>query len=304
VLGIAITERSVQAVELSANGSSHTLLAIDGWENTLLGPGAGEHIKGSQQFEESLGAFLKVNRVKTHRALVALDSSFMFLHTFPCTEDATRSDLLANLTWELRQHQPESDPQEFISDVHKLPLPMPSGAASKSQQPEGTAACLGVCVRRSDVQTVSRSLSKLGLGVQVVDTDHFSAELALRVNYPDAYKRALALVGIKEHRLDVSMLRDGNLVSYYYKTVRSAQEIAESIAQIGRSTPGLQSIVTYGPGLDRELLSHIRRVSPLLVEAMNPLRHIQVSDALRIADHLSVPSYRFATAVGVALREE
>jgi hypothetical protein len=48
----------------------------------------------------------------------------------------------------------------------------------------------------------------------------------------------------------------------------------------------------------------IRRASSILVEAMNPLRHVQVSDALRVAEHLSMPTYRFAAPVGVALRQD
>ena len=74
--------------------------------------------------------------------------------------------------------------------------------------------------------------------------------------------------------------------------------------RLSREALGIYSIMTYGPYLDNDLLIRIRRSSALLVEALNPLRHITVSDTLRLADHLSMPSYRFASAVGVALRRD
>jgi hypothetical protein len=114
----------------------------------------------------------------------------------------------------------------------------------------------------------------------------------------------LALVGVKENRLDISILRNGNLEGYSYQVVSSNQEIIEAIGALSRQTQGIFSITAYGPYLDTDLLHRIRRASALLVEALNPLRHVSVADSLRLADHLTAPSYRFASAVGVALRRE
>lgn len=144
----------------------------------------------------------------------------------------------------------------------------------------------------------------MGLTLHVLDVDHFSADTALRVNYPDTNRKYLALVGVKENRLDVSLIKNGNMESYSYSVVQSNKEIVEQIGLLSRETKGIYSITVYGPFLDKDLLVQIRRGSSLLVEALNPLRHVKVSDSLRLADHLSVPSYRFASAVGVALRRD
>jgi len=102
----------------------------------------------------------------------------------------------------------------------------------------------------------------------------------------------------------VSVLRNGNLEGYSYRAPSSNQEIVETIGAISRETPGILSVMVYGPYLDTDLLQQIRRGSALLVEAMNPLRHVAVADSIRMAEHLTAPSYRFASAIGAALRRE
>jgi Tfp pilus assembly PilM family ATPase len=159
-------------------------------------------------------------------------------------------------------------------------------------------------VRRSHAAAIQRMLAQLGLELHILDVDHFAADTALRLNYPDSYRKYLALVGVKENRLDISLIRNGSMESYTYAVVGSNKEIVDRFARLSEEAKGVHAITTYGTYLDRDLLTQIRRSSKLLVEAMNPLRHIQVSDSLRIADHLSMPSYRFAAAVGAALRRD
>ena len=159
-------------------------------------------------------------------------------------------------------------------------------------------------MKRKDAYTVQHALSKLGLDLHILDVDHFSADTALRTNYPDTNRKYLALVGIKENRLDISLIKNGNMESYSYCVVQSNKEIVDQIATLARDTRGIHSIAVYGTYLDKDLLVQIRRASALLVEALNPLRHVKVADSLRLADNLSLPSYRFASAVGVALRRD
>lgn len=293
VLGLSITDRSVQAVEVEQEGPANTLLAIDEWENTLPAGGADDG-HGADRFAEYLSAFLKVNRVKARRASVALDTSSLFINSFPMEDGLSHVDINEQIQWELGQFFPGSRPNEFVTDVHVMPR----------SPADAWTSVLSVSVRRRDAYAVQSAVGRLGLGLHIVDVDHFSADTALRVNYPDTERKYLALVGVKENRLDISLLRNGNLESYSYAVVQSNQEIVQQIGALSRDVRGIQSITVYGPHLDKDLLVLIRRGSALLVEALNPLRHVKVADSLRLADHLSVPSYRFASAVGVALRRE
>jgi Tfp pilus assembly PilM family ATPase len=293
VLGLSITDRTVQAVEVEQDGPSNSLLAIDEWENTFPF-GTPDDTHGIDQFIEYLSAFMKVNKVKAKRVSVALDTSSLFINSFPLEEGLSRVEINEHVNWELGQFFPAVPPKEFVTDIHM----MAAHPAERWNQ------VLSVSVRRRDAYAVQSAISKLGLNLHILDVDHFSADTALRINYPDTERKFIALVGVKENRLDISLLRNGTMEAYSYCIVQSNQEIVDQVGALSRDVKGIQSITAYGPYLEKDILVLIRRGSALLVEALNPLRHVKVSDSLRLADHLSVPSYRFASAVGVALRRE
>ncbi len=294
-LGLSISGHGVQAVEIERGGTSGMLMAIDEWENRFPFDHAdsGEP-DTSREFGEYLQAFIKVNRVKATQVSVALDTSLLFLNTLPVEDGLPRPRINELIDWELHQFFPDIQPKEFITDIHVM----------ATHRDQGWNELLAVSIRRRHTLAIKEALRAVGLTLHIVDVDHFSADMALRINYPDTYRRFLALVGVKENRLDISLMKNGALQSYSYVTVKSNQDIVDQIATLSRETKGIYSITVYGPHLDKDLLVQIRRGSALLVEALNPLRHINVSDSLRLSDHLSVPSYRFASAVGVALRRD
>lgn len=293
VLGLSISDKSVQAVEMEQDGPANTLCAIDEWENTFLG-GTPDSDEGLAQFTEYTSAFLKVNKVKAKRVSVALDTSYLFINSFPLEDGLSRVEINEHINWELNQFFPNTPVKEFLTDIHIM-------APHKTERWNHV---LSVSLRRRDAFAVQEAIQQLGLSLHIIDADHFSADTSFRLNYPDSERKYIALIGIKENRLDISLLNRGNMEAYSYAIVQSNQEIIDRIGELSRDLKGIQSITVYGPYLDKDLLVLIRRASSLLVEALNPLRHVNVSDSLRLADHLSVPSYRFASAVGVALRRD
>ena len=294
IVGLAISGGGIQAVELDRSGPTTTLLAIDAWENTLTGGAADGSAEGLREFQRHFGRFVRENRVRASRVSIALDTGLLFLNSMPIDQGLTRSEINDHVKWELSQYFPDVDAANFITDVHIL--------TERANDPFNEA--LSVSVRRHDALAIQKAATTAGMALDIVDADHFAADTALRINYPDTYRKYIALVGVKETRLDISLMRNGSLESYRYLIVQSNQEIIQGIAALARKTPGIYSMTVYGPYLDRDLLTQIRRGSPILVEALNPLRHVNVSEALRLADHLTVPSYRFAAAVGVALRRD
>ena len=294
IVGLSISGGGIQAVELDRSGPTTTLLSIDEWENTLPDASANGSDEGLQEFQRLFGTFARENQVRANRLSISLDTSMLFLNSMPIDQGLTRSEINDRVKWELSQYFPGVNSGDFITDVHIL--------TEHANDPYNEA--LSVSVRRHDAATVQKAAAAVGMELAIVDADHFAADTALRINYPDTYRKYIALIGVKENRLDISLMRNGSLESYRYLIVQSNQEIIEGIASLARKTPGIYSITVYGPYLDRDLLTQIRRGSPILVEALNPLRHVNVSDNLRLADHLTVPSYRFAAAVGVALRRD
>jgi len=292
IIGLCIGSSSVQAVELDRSEGTATLLALDEWPATLLGDEA--PADAADRLTALLTGFLRAYDVRARHIAVALDSSHLFLTTLPADTALSREELQEQLHWEIAQYHPDVPPREFIVDTHVL-----------RERPEASVRdLLGVGVRRRIVDMLHRASARAGLELGIVDLDHFSAETALRVNYPDTSDKVLALVGIKERRLDVSLIRRGTLEAYDFHAVGSNAEIVDHIGAISRETEGIYSITVYGPHLEKFLLVEIRRESSMLVEALNPLRHVGVAPSLRLSESLTAPSYRFAAAIGVALRRD
>jgi Tfp pilus assembly PilM family ATPase len=293
ILGLSLGAKRIQAVELDQDDASNTLRAVDEWDNTLQSNGK-KSVQGTEVFVSRLGEFIKENRVKARKVSIAFDSSHLFLNTIPLEDGLSRTEMNEHINWELMQFFPETSPREFITDMHVL----------SQDSKERLSQVLSVSVRREDINTMQDVVKKLGLVLHIIDVDHFSADTALRINYPDTSKKFVALVGVKENRLDISLIRNGNLESYSYSMVSSNDEIVEQIGYLSRETPDIFSIVAYGTHLDKDLLVQIRRGASLLVEALNPLRHVKVSEELSLSGHISGPSYRYTSAVGVALRRD
>jgi Tfp pilus assembly PilM family ATPase len=293
IIGLNIGTKVVHAVEVEHVGPTKTLLAMDEFPSPFTkntGPTEDE----IHRLAAALGLYIKANDVKSRRVSVALDTSNLFLNTIPVDAGLSQEQMNEHLNWELSQYFPETPPAEFITDVHVL----------TENETHQWSEILSVSVRRSQTNGIRKAVEMLGLSLHIVDVDHFSAETALRMNYPDTNAKYLAMVGVKQHRLDVSLIRKGKMESYSYYLVNSDAEIVKRIGTLSRETRGIFSIISYGPHLEKDLLVEIRRGSSMLVEALNPLRHLRISSKLKLGENLTGPSYRFAAAVGVALRRD
>lgn len=293
-LGISISGKKIQAVEMEKNGLHGVLRTIDEWENMLP---SGLEPPGPYEldlFADTLAAFLTAGMVKAQNVSLALDSSSLFIHRIPIEENAPDAAIREQVEWELAQYFPDAGAGAFITDYHRMSQ-FPSVRLNE---------VLSVSVRKSVAQSIGKVLKGLGLRLQVVDADHFAAESALRVNYPDSLRRHVALVGIKEERIDISILKNGNLEAYRHVSVHSTEEIIAEVGSLAQESGGVFTIVAYGTALNAELLHGIRQEAGSLVEALNPLRHVAIADSLRVAEHLTTPSYRFASVIGLALRRD
>jgi Tfp pilus assembly PilM family ATPase len=294
IVGISITGTSVHAVELSKSGVVSTLHAIDEWENPFgTGPEEADP-QALDLFTEYLAAFIKINQVKATHASVALDSSSLFIHRLPVEENSSDGAIREQIRWEIEQYFPGIPSSEFITDYHRMAR-FPSVRLNE---------VLSVTVRRTTAQGLEKALANVGLRLHILDADQFSAETTFRQNYPDALRRHIALVGIKGHRIDTTVLKNGNMEAYAFAPVQTLDDICERIATLSRDNAGVPSIVVYGPALTAALLTQIRHGVSVLVEALNPLRNVTIANTLRVGEHLSTPSYRFAAVLGVALRRD
>ncbi len=296
ILGVHICPHQIRAAALERGSRESRVL--------LLGEMSAEFPAGmhdptdpepaSTALAATLAAFVRDLRPQIQNVGVTFDAAFLYLAAIPTTPRASASELDDRVAWELSQYFPGTGLDQFVTDMHVIANPV----AQRYDE------LLVVAIRRILTRAVRKALEKEGFSLHLVDVDHFSTELALKLNYPDTYSRYVGLVGVKDLRLDVSLLRNGALESYRYYQLHSRTDAIQILGTLSRETPGLASLVVYGPALDNNLLIQLRQASAIVVEALNPLRHVGVAETVRLPASVDSPPYRFAPAIGVALRRD
>lgn len=296
IIGLHLSPHDVRAVAVDRSDNVCTLHAIDEWPAGFPASVYDDADPGGacRMLTGAVRAFLQKHQFQAGRASVALDSTMVFLTTLPAARGFDRAAVDERFAWELSQFFPGTPPSAFVSDVHVM-------ANSSAQDFDEVMAA---AIRKPLARGIEQALREAGLRVEIIDVDQFSADVALRENYPDAYSRLILLAGIKERRLDLSLLRNGVLESYRYHVLASRADAVQLLGTLSREGAGLTSVVAFGPALDNELLVKLRHTSAVVVESLNPLRHVAVADSVQPADYLTSPSYRFAAAIGVALRRD
>lgn len=292
VLGLYCSERTAQAVIVERNGISNRLLDLHEWENTLFDY-AGDDTPGMDEFVEQLSLFLKPHQ-RAEQVGVALDTSLLFFNTIPFETTASRQQIKEQLEWELQEYFPGSPHNAFASDIHTL-------ARHQDSQYDNV---LAISVRRDLIQKLHSGLRRLKLTLDIVDSDFFSADSSLRVNSPEMSNRSFVLAGVKEGRIDTSIIRNNEVESYAYYEATTDEDIVQKIKTISQSESGLHSILLFGTGLTRELITEIRKHSPTLIETLNPFRVVDIAGSVKLEKDPTPMSFRYAAAVGVALRDD
>jgi len=293
VIGLWLSEHVAQAVWLELGPPRSALLAVAEWENTLFDY-AGDDTPGVDEFVDRLSQFISGQNQRVDHVSVAIDSSMLFINTIPILQAASSEEIEAQVQWEVAQYFPGVPPDAFLTDAHTL----------SRVQSNGYKEILTVTVRRDHTRKLQRVCSRLKLRLDVVDVDHFSADSALRENYPEVANKQLALVGIKKERMDVSVMRYSDLETYSFSANLSTTEMVQQLSRLAKSSRGLSSITLYGPELTMAMLGNARNTADIPVELLNPLRSIDVATSLRSNSDVASASHRYAAAIGVALRQE
>lgn len=296
VLGVHICPHQVRAVAMERGQRDGRLLMLK--EIPADFP-VGLHDQAdpgpsSTALAEALAGFTSTIAPPIKNVAVTFDTAFLFLAAIPMEPRSSEDAMRQRVTWELAQFFPDVPADQFVTDMHVIANP----AAQQFDE------LLVVAIRRALTRAVRKALESHGFALRLVDADHFSTELALKLNYPDTYTRFVALVGIKDQRLDMSLLRNGAIEAYRYYQLSGKTDAIQILGTLSRESPGLASIMVYGPALDNALLIQLRQASTIVVESLNPLRHVGVAETVQLPESSVSPAYRFAPAIGVALRRD
>lgn len=238
--------------------------------------------------EKSSKIFKKVSKVS-----IALDNASVALHTFPIDSSLTPADRQNQIDWELGNFIPNYLSRSSINDVHVL----------RTRAQEHVAELLVITAGKPTVVRLQQSLAHEGFELHMLDTNHFSGQYALSINYPEARTKSVLLASIGHDRVDAGMVNHGRLSSYSFTSVASADDVASYLLKQTEASPGIDVIV-YGTGIDTPMLNMLDEKFPGKLVRLNPFRMLPTASYFRDEGMLVGLEHRYTAAVGIALRRQ
>jgi Tfp pilus assembly PilM family ATPase len=246
-------------------------------------------------FVSELKSIIKQQKVTAEIISFALPPDPMFINIIPVDPALKGKDLSQYLQWEMNQYFPDASPKEFIIGADGLPL------ENKTAQ-----QTFMVAVRRGVAAFLQKAVAGLKLNLNIIDIDQFSTEKTLITNYPEILDHEIVLFGLRKNGVDASLIHEGAMTDYrafLYNgdsdPTKPIMEYLKYLKQKDIDTPA--AILLHGIDIAHDFVVSLRTTTGIKQTlAMNSLRKIRASDKLSKA--FMKESYRFAAAIGLALR--
>jgi Tfp pilus assembly PilM family ATPase len=279
---------SPKGFTLTAAGSYISQLDFDD-QALFEQPGATQR---EQLFAHELSTFLKKIGSGSKHFSFALNSKMVMLQTIPVDSSLGQNEVEQQAKWELNQYFLDSHPHSFSVSTQRLP-----GEPDTSSTPT-----LVLAVRKSFVNFLTRVCAQSGTTLNIVDVDHFAAENAFLVNYPESVTKRCLLVGADEDSFDVSILAAGQTVDVSIVPRSSMTDISQLVAYVAMTKP--EAIYFHGRIVTRELVEETYRATQVSAEILNPFLKVALPKSLSNNAEILKEQQSYAAAVGLALRTE
>ena len=226
----------------------------------------------------------------------ALPPDPVFINMIPADPSLKGPELNEYLQWEMEQYYPGTPAKDFIIDSHAL------------RSPEGSSKELFmVSVRKSTVGFIQKVTAELKLKLNIIDIDQFSTEKTLLFNYPEVLDHPIVLFGVRYGFVDASLVHKGEMSDYRSFPSQSDRDTKKAIHSYltylkekdVRELPA--ALLLHGTDIPQSLILELRNETGIKQTlTINSCRKLPTSG--KVSKALMQESYRFAAAIGLALR--
>lgn len=297
-VGVSFLKDKIQLAEIE-HGKKQTVIALAERDTTMNFTQAGVSLSADHpklgSFAREIKDLLRQHKVTAEYISFALPPEMVFINIIPVDVSLSEQELPRYLQWEVDQYFPGAPQKEFIVDSHGLPV-----EKAKAQQ------TFMVAVRRGMAAFLQKTVAAINMKLNIVDVDQFSTEKTLITNYPEILDHDIVLFGLRSGGVDASLIHSGQMTDY-----RSFRYNGESnpekpimsylkyLKQKGSDTPA--AMLLHGTDVGQDLVVSLRRSSGIKQTlALNAFRKIIAAE--KLYKPFVQESYRFAAAIGLALR--
>jgi Tfp pilus assembly PilM family ATPase len=298
-LGLSFLRGRIQAAEIE-HGKHVQLTGLAERDSTLDFSQVGAQLNATHPqlptFVSELKELINENRFLAGIISYALPPDPVFINMIPADPSLKGPELNEYLQWEMEQYYPGTPAREFIIDFHALHTPKGS-----------PKELFMVSVRRGMAGFIQKVTTDLKLKLNIIDIDQFSTEKTLLFNYPEVLDHPIVLCGVRFGFVDASLVHKGEMSDYRSFRSSSDSDVKKAIHQYlkylkekdVRETPA--ALLLHGADIPLSLILELRTETGIKQTlAINSCRKLPVS--AKVSKPLLQESYRFAAAIGLALR--
>jgi Tfp pilus assembly PilM family ATPase len=298
-LGLSFLKGRIQAAEIE-HGKHVQLTGLAERDSTLDLSQVGSQLSATHPqlptFVSEVKELLNENKFLAGIISYALPPDPVFINMIPADPSLKGPELNEYLQWEMEQYYPGTSPKEFIIDSHAL-----RGAKGSSKE------LFMVSVRKSTVGFIQKVTADLRLKLNIIDIDQFSTEKTLLFNYPEVLDHPIVLFGVRYGYVDASLVHKGEMSDYRSFRSNADSDVKKSIHEYLKylkekdvqESPA--ALLLHGSDIAQSLILELRKETGIKQTlAMNSCRKLPTSG--KVSKPLLQESYRFAAAIGLALR--
>ncbi len=298
-LGVSFLKGCIQLAEVE-HGKTAQVTVLAERETSIDFVQAGVNLSPDhpqlRTFVTELGDTMKQHKISTAHISFAVPAEPVFINIIPVDSSLKGPELGQYLQWEVDQYFPSLQPKEFVMSSQELPE-----TKTKNRN------LFVVCVRRGMVGFLQKTAAELKLKLHLVDIDHFSTEKTLLQNYPEVLVHPVVLFGLRYGGVDASLVSNSAMTDYRAFMATSPDEMKKAIQTYLKYLKERNSVNTpsalflHGNEIPKDLPKILHSETGIQCVALNSVRKLATSP--KLYKPLLQESYRFAAAIGLALRK-
>lgn len=227
---------------------------------------------------------------------LSIDSRLSYIIKIPIEKSLSPQELKDHLIWEFNQHFFDEDHRNYFLSYHPI----------KKNKEQYFESVLFLAIQKSYINFFRHIFEDVGLSLNVIDVDHFSAETVCQHIYDYFSNSNNFLMTIKSGFFEFSLYERGNLISFRQVQYREMEDIIKyfekSISPLLKENKNLiNKIYVCGEKVRTRLIDELNSVVPVEVLLINPFRKFIINKSV-----LNSPVYEnfheFTPALGIALR--
>lgn len=247
---------------------------------------------------DELEKYMNIMKSSVSRVAVTLPSENVLVTQFTSESEDDLDELTKIVDKEIRNIYPQFTYQNFSSTI--VPL---------GYEPNGLRNMMAIIISKQEFEACKKFLQKFNLAVDNVEISQLNAHSAFIYNYPEIAEKNIAIIGLQNQFIDLSILNKTQPVYYKLLNFRKKfdvpfvceNEIKHYMEKYGNN---VDEIFMFGIGLTQDILNQTKEIfneMNINTAKMNSFRMMSTYLSKREIEYCRRTSHIYPPCIGACI---